>query len=155
VSKKLILIIIGVLVLVGGGFALYYFVLRPNSSNVFVANTKIKAADDFIIDLTSGNKDAAYAKLSDDRKANYPESYWKDEFFPQFANYKEQPKRIKAQELKSDDTTPAAYAPWLEPWEFSYEFTLHKLTYRLDFVLLKQDNQFKVDAIKGAYQGSQ
>jgi len=153
VSKKLILIIIGVLVLVGGGFAFYYFVLRPDSSSVFVTNAKIKAADDFIAELTSGNKDAAYAQLSADRKTNYPESYWKDDFFPQFAGYKEQPKRIKAEELKQpNDSTPPPYPPGYDPWQFHYEFFLHGLTYQLDFIIINEDNQLKVDAIRGTYQ---
>lgn len=134
----------------------FIFLAPKNNPITQLTATSDGTAKDFVAALTSGQADEAYAMLTDKLKADYSENYWKKEFFPRFADYKEQPKRIADEDGKGPATQPSPYGEEVHARRFVYQFVFDNLPYDLEIIVVKTPNDtWKVNDVTGKFQAQQ
>lgn len=153
-SKKVIAILaVLVLLLIGGFFAVKSYL--DYQSNQQYLRSSDKVADDLVTKLLSQDVDGAYAMFSSSLRENYSLDYWKNIVFPTFKDYDGgTPKRVASEAVKSDsDTTAPTYEPTLnqEPHRYKYDFPIGPATYEVNFVVFRQNNEWKINELTGAY----
>lgn len=154
-SRRTLLIVVIVLVLVGAAVGAY-LLLSSRSTNIIGLqdNSAQGTAKSFISELTGNKLDAVYERLSDTLKEGYSADYWKKDFFTKFVDYKEQPQLLETTELtKAGSTEALHYPPETSVWRFLYQFRLNNLNYQLTIETSKPNDSdtWKISKLEGKY----
>jgi hypothetical protein len=153
-KKVLIILVLGVLLL-GGGYALFRMSQTQQEQQTYAASPN-KVADDFLNYLKAQDAKAAYSNLfTDALKSGYSESYWEKQYFPLFKTMTP-PSFVSSTQVKADSTKPAAYPQNTDARSFVYQFKLQATDYLLTIIILKKDaSAWKIDNISGDFKAAQ
>lgn len=153
-SKKVMVILaVLALLLVGGFFAVKAYL--DNQAHQAYLSSADKVADDLVAKLISQDVNGAYSLFSTDLKNNYSKNYWKDVFFPKFKDYNgATPKQTSKGAVQPPSSSePNPYDPHnnQDAQQYQYDFQFGKTTYRVTMVVFRQNNEWKVNELSGAY----
>jgi hypothetical protein len=153
-KKVLIILVLGVLLL-GGGYALFRMFQTQQEQQTYAASPN-KVADDFLNDLKMQNAKAAYDNLiTDTLKSCYSENYWEKQYFPLFKTMTS-PSLVGSTPVKSDTTKPAAYPLNTDAQSLVYRFKVQATDYLLTIIILKNGSSpWKIDSISGDFKAAQ
>lgn len=153
-SKKLIITILAVAVLAVGGFFVVTSILQLQRQQTYDASSD-KVADDTVRALLDQDVKALRAHFSTFLLADYSESYWNTRLLPIFAEHKDWPTRhFKGPVQPASPDQPNRYDPELNQQAtlYQYDFRLNNVTYRLNIVVFRQNNAWKVNELSGDYR---
>lgn len=155
-SRKVIFIVLVLLVLGGGGLAVFIFLSPKNNPITQLTASPEGTAKSLVDDLIANKPNEAYDRLTEKLKTDYSEDYWKKSFFPRFAGYAEQPKVVKDEEVKGSATQPSPYTEQVQARRLIYQFIFENLPYNLEIVVVKTSNDtWKVNELAGKFQVQQ
>lgn len=152
--KRIIILLVAALVVAGGIWGVKTY-LDIQAHNAYLASPD-RIADQLLGDLTAGNYQDAHARLFSDRmKNNYPLDYWKstDQTFSLLKGYKETP--VRSSKQLANDANPAEPKPYTDDvraQQYTYDFRVDDLTYRVTFVVIMLQGSWQVNELTGAYQ---
>lgn len=155
-SRKLLIVLaIVAVVLIGGylGLRVYQTQQAEKAHQAYLASAD-KPADDVIRYLIAQDVKGAKTLFTKKMLDGYSDEFWETTFFPTFKDYKGWPKLHSKGEYKTADPTQLPpYNPALkqDPQIYLYDFTLHNLTYRIQIILIRDANQWKVDSLSAGY----
>jgi len=143
------------IVLIGGylGLRVYQTQQAEKAHQAYLTSAD-KPASDLIHHLINQDLKGAKTLFTTKMQEGYSDDFWKSIFLPTFKDYKGWPKLYSKDEYKASGPQQLPpYNPALkqDPRIYLYDFTLQELTYRLQIVLIRDNNQWKVDALSGGY----
>ena len=153
-SKKLIFILVAlaVVVLAGGYFAYQQIQISQKQQAYQVSSDKI--ADEFVAAVVAHDIKKSMTNFSQSLTANYSEAYWKTTIFEELKDYKGSPKlHAKGAVQPASASVPNRYDPRLnqQATQYEYDFSVNNTTYRLTFVVFRENNEWKINEVSGGY----
>lgn len=141
--RKIVFIVVGVLVVGLLAFGVYSFLTRPSDASV--------EGNKFIVQLIRNDFDGAYARLSSKLQA-FDKNYWQERF-ALFANYQGAPELLKDEVYSSNGSgdQPPAYPQGIVAHKLEYHFWFKDIEYRLSIDMVKDGDQWKINAFDGDY----
>lgn len=153
-SKKLIIVLVVVgLALAAGGFFVFQQIQEAQKRQAYLASPD-KPADELIAAVVAKDVPRAMNLFSAGLRAGYSEAYWKDTIFTELKDYQGTPARHAKNAVQATPAAPSSYDPQLnqQATRYAYDFSnVHNATYRLTFVVFRENNSWKVNELSGSY----